>query len=874
MGERMKAGERGGRVVPQTLPCVVLVLAAVLLLRADEPYARSKDYDLQHSKVALRFDLDQRKVIGDVTHTVSLLRDGLDKICFDSVGLEIESVQVNRNKASFETTDAKLVVTLPKASKAGEKYDIEIKYEGKPTKGLYFILPDKNYPDTPKQVWTQGESEDTRYYLPTYDYPNDRLTTETTLTVPSEWLTVSNGKLISTTDAGGGMKTWTWRESLPSSAYLFTVVAGEFVEAKDKWRNIPVTYYAPKDRGDRLLPNYGRTPAMIEYFGKRLGVDYPWEKYSQSMVDDFVAGGMENSSATTNAASSLRHPKLIPEFPTDEDPLISHELGHQWFGDLVTCKDWGNIWLNEGFATFMEYMWMEGHFGKDKADFDRWESVRNWFMMHNLYAKPIVRHDFDDSSEFDGNAYAKGGLVLYMLRHELGDDPFYAGLKHYLEVNRGKDVVTADLIKAIEEATHTNVDQFFDQWVYGAGAPKFEVSYSYDAEKKQVALTVQQTQKVEGRVGLFRVPVDVEITNASGAKLYPIVASKATETFPFPSESGPQMVLFDKGTQALKSVEFKKDKKEWLYQVKSADELGDRADAAVALGRMKGDEDAVAALGEALRRDKTTGVRIVAAESLGELRSPSAAKQLLDALPTATEPELRARVLETFGKFKDNAEVVAKVESIAKDDGSYRARAAALQAMARLKTPNAFETLSAAVNSESPDGFLRNAALRALGPLGDDKAVPLLREWAAPGKEIPSRQAAISSLANLEKDNKEITNQIAGYLAEPRFPIRIAAIFALGARGDTSAIPALEALLKSNDLSIEMAPMIKEQIDRLKKSPAKGGAHAGMGEEGDRTETAAKGADDQRMSRLEHLVQEMSERLKVIESRLPPAPKQ
>jgi aminopeptidase N len=274
----MKAGERGGRVVHQTLLCVVLVLAGVICLRADEPYARSKDYDLQHSKIALRFDLDQRKVIGDVTHTVSLLRDGMDKIWFDSVGLEIESVQLNRNKASFETTDARLVVTLPKAGKAGEKYDIEIKYEGKPTKGLYFILPDKNYPNTPKQVWTQGESEDTRYYLPTYDYPNDRLTTETILTVPSEWLTVSNGKLISTTDAGGGMKTWTWRESLPSSTYLFTVVAGEFVEAKDKWRNIPVTYYAPKDRGDRLLPNYGRTPAMIEYLSKRLGVDYPWEK--------------------------------------------------------------------------------------------------------------------------------------------------------------------------------------------------------------------------------------------------------------------------------------------------------------------------------------------------------------------------------------------------------------------------------------------------------------------------------------------------------------------------------------------------------------------------------------------------------------------
>jgi aminopeptidase N len=532
-------GKRTGRrrihsISAEVLICGGLSLCCAFFLRADEPYARSKDYDLQHSKVALKFDLEQKKVIGDVTHTLTPVREGLDKISFDSVGLQIQNVKVNKNEAKFSTTDKKLTVNLPKAGKVGDKYEVEIKYEGKPTKGLYFILPDKDYPNRPKQVWTQGESEDTRYYLPTYDYPNDRLTTETILTVPADWLTVSNGKLLSTTDAGGGMKTWTWRESQPSSTYLFTVVAGEFVEVKDSWRNTPVTYYAPKDRGDRLAPNYGRTPAMIELFSKKLGVDYPWEKYAQSMVDDFVAGGMENSSATTNTASSLRNPKLVPEYPTDEDGLISHELGHQWFGDLVTTKDWGNIWLNEGFATFMETIWTEAHFGKDEADAERWEAARNWFQQRNLYAKPIVRHDFDDSSEFDGNAYTKGGWVLYMLRHQIGEDAFYAGLKHYLEMNRGKNVVTADLTKAIEEASHKNVDQFFDQWVYGAGAPKFEISYTYDSDKKQVALAVKQTQKVEGHVGLFRVPVDVEITNATGPKLYPVVVSKAEETFTFP----------------------------------------------------------------------------------------------------------------------------------------------------------------------------------------------------------------------------------------------------------------------------------------------------------------------------------------------------
>jgi aminopeptidase N len=843
-------------------------------LHADEPYARSKDYDLQHSRIALRFDVENRKVIGDVTHTLSVLREGLDRVSFDSVGLEIESVRINKSEAKFDTTDRRLVVRLPHASKAGEKYDVQIKYHGKPTKGLYFILPDKDYPKRPIQIWTQGESEDTRYYLPTYDYPNDRLTTETILTVPSDWLTVSNGKLIATADAGGGMKTWTWRESLPSSTYLFTVVAGEFIEAKDSWRSIPVTYYAPKDRSDRLAINYSRTPAMIEFFSRKLGIDYPWEKYAQSMVDDFVAGGMENSCATTNTASSLRHPKLVAEYPQDEDGLISHELGHQWFGDLVTAKDWGNIWLNEGFATFMEFLWTESHYGKDEGDYQRWDSMREWELQRNLYTKAIVRRDFDDSSEFDGNAYGKGALVLCMLRRKLGDQAFFAGLKHYLETNRGKNVVTADLVKAIEEATQTNVDLFFDQWVYGAGAPQFEISYQYDTEKKQITLRVKQTQKSEGRVGVFTVPVDVEVTDGSASKLYPVNIAKADETFTFPSASAPEMVIFDKGSQVLKSADAKKETKEWIYQLENAGELADRADAAVALGKVKGNDEAAAALGEALRRDKGRGLRIEAAKALGEMGSPAAAKQLLNAMEGIAEPSLRSAVVQALGSFQDDPNVTLKLKAVAKKDASYRAQAAALQAMGRMKPAGAYEILTASVNEDSPDGYLRNAALRALGSLGDDKAVPLLREWAMAGKEFNSREAAIGSLARLEKSNKEITQLIAGYLNEPHFPIRTAAIFALGTRGDPSAVPALEALLGSNDLSIEMAPMIRRQVERLKNPSAQGASHSGTGGGAESSDSAnTKGADDQRLIHLEQLVQEMNSRLKTIEGRLPPPAK-
>ena len=854
------------------------VLALSSQLRADEPYARSRDYDLQHSRIALRFDLDQKKIIGDVTHTLTVLRDGTSKIVFDSAGLTIQSVTVNKSHAKFETADDKLAISLSSPAHAGEKFEVNIRYEGKPTKGLYFILPDKDYPDRPKQVWTQGESEDTRFYLPTYDYPNDRLTTETILTVPDTWMTVANGKLINVSESRNGMKSWTWRESLPSSTYLITAVAGELDEVKDSWHGIPVDYYAPKGRGDRLSINYGRTPQMIDLFSRKLGVDYPWEKYDQSMVDDFVAGGMENSSATTNTSSSLQNPKLVPEYPTGEDDLISHELGHQWFGDLVTCKDWGDIWLNEGFATFMETVWTEAHFGKDQADYNRWQAAREWFAQTNIYGKPIVRHDFNDSSEFDGNAYTKGGWVLYMLRHKLGDDAFYAGLKHYLEVNRGKNVVTSDLSKAIEETTHTDVDQFFNQWLYGAGAPKFDLSYTYDDAKHDVALTIKQTQTIEGRVGLFHVPTDVEITTASGPKLFPVTVSQAVEVFHFPTDSAPLMVLFDKGGQVLKTADFHKDKKQWLYQLKNATELVDRADAVIALSKLKGDDEVVAALGNALRADKAWGVRAEAAESLGKLGGSSASKQLLDALNNVKEPWVRAYVVSALANFKDDTAIAAKLDAIADDDSSYRARAAALQALGRLKAPGALATLDAAVAADSPDGFLRNAALRSMGALGDDKAVPLLLEWSAAGKPIESRTAAISSLAHLQKENKDITKQLAAYLTEQHFPVRFASIFALGSRGDASAIPALEALLNSDDLSIEMAPMIKQQIARLKRPEVS--KDAASVEEGEEAEGAGQsgGGNDQgavakRLDRLEHLMQEVNDRLKTIETRLPP-PKQ
>src|SRR6202790_598957 len=327
---------------------------------------------------------------------------------------------------------------------------------------------------------------------------------------------------------------------------------------------------------------------------------------------------------------------------------------------------------------------------------------------------PVVRYDFDDSSEFDVNAYTKGGWVLYMLRHQLGESAFNRALKHYLEVNHGKNVVTADFVKAVEEATNSDVDQFFNQWVYGAGAPKFDISYAYDNTKHQVAVTVKQTQKIEGHVGLFHVPVDVEITTAAGAHLYPIVVAKQTETFSLPASSEPLMVLFDKGGNILKRAEFHKEKKEWLYQLKNAADFSDRADAAVALRTLKEDvahsdgiaeaknDDVIRALADSASNDKAWGVRAVAAESLGEIGGPVAAKKIIAALNSAKEPWLRARMVAALGNFKDDKDVLAKLQNVAEQDRSYRARAAALQALGNLKAPNAFAIQNSAIAGVPP----------------------------------------------------------------------------------------------------------------------------------------------------------------------------
>jgi len=856
-------------------PVLGLLLAVGLLsipaARADEPYARTRTYDLQNARLQLRFDVAEKRVMGEVTHTLAPLRDGLTQLEFDSVGLTISSVTIAGRPAKYETSATKLLVALDRPARAGEKLNVVIRYEGRPKRGLTFILPDKNYPNRPIQIWTQGQAEEIRNIVPIYDYPNDLTTSEIITTVPKSWVTLSNGKLISVKEEAGGMKTWHWRQSQPHATYLISLVAGEFDEAKETWRNLPVPYYVPRGRASRIAPTFARTRAMLELLSEKYGVMYPWDKYAQIAVEEHF-GGMEHTSATTLTDTSLVAPELVPELRKGSDGLIVHELAHQWFGDLVTCKDWGHVWINEGFATHSELLWDEKQLGADEAAYTFWQWRNQWMGGQRLFTKPIVRHDFTDSSDNGGNNYTKAGLVIEMLRRELGDADFFRSLKHFLEKHRHRNVVTADVVRAIEEATGKNVDFFFDQWVYGAGAPKFEVSYTFDESAKQVTLAVKQTQKVEGDVPLFRVPVEIEITTPQGAKSHRVTVSKAEETFAFPVDARPRMVLFDKGNMILKSLEFKKDPQEWIYQLRNAATAPDRLDAARALAEIKNNEDVAAALGEAARSDRFWAVRSESLRALGRIGGPAAQKQILSAVG---EPQawVRSVAVSLLGSFKDDATVAATLDKIFREDKAYGVRGAALRSLAQQKAPNAFDALRAAAGMDSPDERIRGAALSAMGALGDDRAVPLLLEWSAVGKPISVRSPAIASLGRMAKQDKEVMKKLIAYLDEPYQFIRFSAVLALAERGDSDAIAPLEKLAKDSNVSAGMSDFIQSQIARLKPKPAgaQPGAAGGEAPKGPAQAGAAEPSNQQILQAIEKLQKdtaEIKERLKKLEERV------
>ncbi|MFZ1018294.1 MAG: M1 family metallopeptidase, partial [Candidatus Cybelea sp.] len=463
-------------------------------------------------------DFETESLDGVCTLTVRALDEPVSRLTLDAVDLEISRVEPS---ASFNARDGKLEIVFEKPIPAGERASVAVTYRAsKPRHGLFFVKPTAEHPEKVAHVWTQSQDQYARYWFPCLDYPHEKQRTTTTIVVPKGMFALGNGELVERRDEGG-QTIFRYRQDVPHSTYLMTMVAGPFVEVEQgsAGRNgVPVYYYVlPGHEGDGERA-FANTPKMIERFEEKIGVPYPYARYSQIAVSDFIFGGMENTSATTQTDRTLHDETAHIDFSSD--PLVSHELAHQWFGDLMTCRDWEHAWLNEGFATFMEAVWREADLGADEYLYNIYHFVLAYQREDShRYRRPIVCNVYRDPIEiFDRHLYQKGAAVLHMLRGELGDARFWRSIARYANDNAQRSVETIDLVRAIEAATGRNLRGFFDQWVYREGYPILNVGVSWDAQRRVATLTIDQEQAIDDEHPPYHFDVEIGFAPDASAR--------------------------------------------------------------------------------------------------------------------------------------------------------------------------------------------------------------------------------------------------------------------------------------------------------------------------------------------------------------------
>ncbi|MDQ3180646.1 MAG: M1 family metallopeptidase [Acidobacteriota bacterium] len=492
-------------------------------------------------------------MFGDTTVQLKPLKDNFTSIELDAADLNFESVKLEAaNKdLTFRVSGEKISIMLDKAYSPEDLISVRFKYTTKPRKGIYFVdaTTDKDKIVRASQVWTQGEPEEAHHWFPSFDFPDDKATTEQFITVERGEIAIGNGELLETTENAGGTKTFHFKMPVPHSTYLVSFVVGTYSKVSDSYKNIPLGFYVYPERESVATAAFGKTKEMMRIYEELTGVNFPYSKYDQTIVANFNFGGMENITATTMADSEILLAQM--EFARNNvEDLVSHELAHSWFGNLVTCKNWAELWLNEGFATYMEAAYREKMYGRedylrkikeDAAQFMIDDSVnRNRHGLFNQLARP-------NDSIFDTTTYQKGGAVIHTLRETVGTEFFWKAINKYLNQHKFQNVETYNLQKAMEESSGMKLDWFFSQWVYGAGFPRLNVRQIYNPITKTLNLTVTQTQKLDKiTTSAFILPMEIDITTAKGAKNEKIEIKKRLETFSIKLDGKPTKITFDK----------------------------------------------------------------------------------------------------------------------------------------------------------------------------------------------------------------------------------------------------------------------------------------------------------------------------------------
>lgn len=792
-------------------------------LPGDKPhYAPDRQYALKHLFIDVALDFPNKSVYGRVLSTLNAVNDGLTQIVFDAADLSIESIRQGDTGLDFRREGEKLYITLPKPAQAGQELTLEIAYSATPRRGLYFVAPEPEYPNKVTHAWTQGQDTDNHYWLPCFDAPNQKCTTELRVVVPEDFFALSNGVLLKTShDPAAKTRTFHWQQNIPHSSYLITLAAGPFSEIAGKWEDIPVPYYVLPGREEEARISLGRTPDMVEFFSKNIGVRYPYEKYATVCVQDFIFGGMENTSATTLTDTTLHDKRADQDFSSE--PLVAHELAHQWFGDLLTCRDWSNGWLNEGFATYFEALWTEHSLGRDEFIYEMHSNAQAYFQEDkSRYRRPLVAYTFHQPIDlFDRHLYEKGSLVLHMIRYLLGDAGWWKAINHYVTKNRGQNVISADFERAIEEATGRNLQYFFEQWVYKAGFPAFQLKNEWDETNQTVKFSIAQTQATNFENPLFTLPVEIAFVLPGGQReTFKVKLEEKEQNFYFKLPARPLFASFDPSNWLLKTVSWTRSKEALIAQLTGDTESYGRITAAQELGRLAG-RDAVEALALAFKAESLWTVRAEVAFALGKVGSTAAEDVLVDALPGEKHPKVRRAIAIALGEFRDQ-KAAAALTGILKGDMTDHIEMAAAHALGKTRQPGVFDTLQAAMERDSFNQVVRQCAINGFVALKDTKALPIVLDWTTYGRPDLSRFAAITALGPLGKlvkhpEKEQVIERLKDLLEDKNWRARMSAIGAVQTLGDAALVPFLQRKIDLHEDSREVR-RAREAVEAIREN--------------------------------------------------------
>jgi aminopeptidase N len=781
----------------------------------DEGETRNRAYDVLHYKIEVSFDEPQRKVIGRVSTTLVPFPSDLRKVVFDAEEMDIQRVSLsNGTPLAFSVGPKTITIFLDRPYTYRDTITLTTDYTCKPHRGLFFIQPDSSYSGTPWQIWTQGEDMDNHFWFPCYDFPNDRATSEIIATVRPSYTVLSNGKLLNVTeDRKNKTKTFHWKLEKPHVSYLIMMAIGEYAVIRDSVGRLPLEYYVYPQQIDDARICFQSTPDIMRFFNKTIGVAYPWEKYSQALIRNFTAGGMEN----TSACSLLDHAAVFDARQrVDESPvsLIAHELAHQWWGDLVTCKDWRHLWLNESFASYFDPLYHEYKLGPDEFHYTMYEDQQAGINSDKtLGRKPIV-----SVGSYGSNLYPRGASVLHMLRFLLGDSLFFRSLTHYITKHQYGVVETNDLKVAIEETTGQNLYWFFDQWVYKAGYPVFAVSSEWDDSSKSVRLHVEQTQKLDSLTGVFRTPVDVEVTAGSQSVVHRVDITTKDTVFVLRAPEKPRMVIFDKGNWLIKELRQQMTDEEWEAQVREASDPVDRLRAVKWMGIAPRSERFLSALIDRALHDPFWAVRREAVNMLGVVSDnkdttwPAVKGALLAA---AHDPKSRVRTA-AVALLTDSADA-SSIDALhaALKDSSYSVVSRALRALAKADPHASIAILRAQIGMPSHQNIVATSALNALVTADSMQGIAAARECLAYGTPPQLRNTALWILRRFVNTRTLPESTLYPLVRDANIQLRTNAVRFLGDIGSGTALPVLEAIAENPDNPA--AEAAKLGIERIRK---------------------------------------------------------